>query len=91
MADIQPIGNQLAERVYDLVIEGHTLGFCHYGYCGVGFVSEEGIVQYTHFDEWLSTQTDHSLSGSEAEDKWYSYNQRVTKDRLEDFATKLTV
>ncbi|KKD59175.1 hypothetical protein RN22_17420 [Grimontia sp. AD028] len=117
-----PIGTELAECVYDLLIEGHAVDFCHYGYCGVGFVSEESVVHYTHFDEWLTwrcgtlyepggeylgiirsftskanfvewlaVQTDHSLSGSETGDSWYTNNQRVTKDRLEHFVAKFTV
>jgi len=37
------------------------------------------------FVDWLSLQSDHSLSGIETGDDWYIDNQRITKSRLERF------
>ncbi|MGF1708493.1 hypothetical protein [Enterovibrio baiacu] len=115
----QKFGIDLAESVYNLLVKGIALDFSHYGYCGVGFVYEEGLLHYTHFDEWLTwrngtqykpgeeyigiiktfssktefvewlaVQTDETLSGIEANDDWYSNNQRVTRERLEWFVAR---
>ncbi|MGF1770416.1 hypothetical protein L4D06_23935 [Enterovibrio makurazakiensis] len=115
----QQFGRDIAERVYEQLIQGKALDYVHYGYCGVGFVSEGEFIHYTHFDEWLTwqlgteyqpggehvgivrtfisksefvewlaIQSDHSLSGAEANDDWYTNNQRVTKARLEWFLAK---
>ncbi|WP_444996724.1 hypothetical protein [Aliikangiella sp. IMCC44359] len=35
------------------------------------------------FINWLSEQSDYSLSGIETNDQWYIGNQRITKARLE--------
>ena len=53
----QPYGIDLAEKIYNYLQEGNSISFNHYGYCGVGFVSEGNIIHYTHFDEWLTWTT----------------------------------
>lgn len=35
------------------------------------------------FIDWLSQQSDESLSGNESGDNWYTNNQRITRKRLE--------
>ncbi|MGK0289289.1 MAG: hypothetical protein ACI86H_000723 [bacterium] len=37
------------------------------------------------FIEWLSEQSDQSLSGSESSDPWYVKNQRITQKMLLEF------
>ena len=40
----------------------------HYGYCGVGFVASDGIIIYTHFDEFLCyTRGEWYVPGGEYE------------------------
>jgi hypothetical protein len=48
-------------------------------YCGIikSFKTKE------EFIDWLSQQSDDSLSGKEIDDPWYVNNQRITKQRLE--------
>ncbi|MEJ2613197.1 MAG: hypothetical protein P8179_24885 [Candidatus Thiodiazotropha sp.] len=47
----------------------------------------EGIIKTfssdKEFIDWLSKQTDDSLSGKETNDEWYIDNQRITKYRLQ--------
>lgn len=109
-------GLELAQKVSDYLQLNESIGNSHYGYCGVGFVFCDGIIHYTHFDEWLtythgkrykpggeyegiirtftsssefvewlSKQSDDSLSGKETNDKWYIDNQRITRKRLLSF------
>jgi len=116
MKSDQPYGKDLSEQVYELLKQGTSISFTHYGYCGVGFVFDKKIIHYTHFDEWLtwksgkqyapgreylgiiksfntkqafvewlSQQSDLSLSGIETGDDWYIDNQRISKVRLEGF------
>ena len=113
MNSIEKFGHELSEKVYGYLIRNIRIDYCHYGYCGVGFVLEDNKVLYTHFDEWLtyrhgmkyvpggeyvgiirafyskvefidwlSEQSDYSLSGFETGDNWYVDNQRVTRKRL---------
>ncbi|ENX38497.1 hypothetical protein [Acinetobacter sp. NIPH 2100] len=46
-----------------------------------------GIIRTFHemmeFQDWLANQSDRKLSGEESQDDFYSYNQRITKLRLE--------
>lgn len=45
-------GLELAERVYDYLLANQSIAHNHYGYCGVGFIHRDGVVLYTHIDEW---------------------------------------
>ncbi|OEC91993.1 hypothetical protein [Acinetobacter sp. YK3] len=46
-----------------------------------------GIISIFHeiaeFQDWLANQSDKKLSGAESQDDFYSYNQRITKLKLE--------
>ena len=46
-----------------------------------------GIISIFHeiaeFQDWLTNQSDKKLSGAESQDDFYSYNQRITKLKLE--------
>lgn len=46
-----------------------------------------GIISIFHeiaeFQDWLANQSDRKLSGAESQDDFYSYNQRITKLKLE--------
>lgn len=51
------LGDDLAQRVYEYLERNNSIGFSHYGYCGVGFVKQGQSILYTHFDEWLTYRT----------------------------------
>ncbi|MFB9932275.1 hypothetical protein ACFFLZ_00020 [Photobacterium aphoticum] len=78
----------------DTVVEDNKVLYTHFDEWltyrhGVKYVSEGeyvGIIRAFYskveFIDWLSEQSDYSLSGFETGDNWYVDNQRVTRKRL---------
>jgi hypothetical protein len=67
--------------VYDEVSDGQ---FCH-AHQGEGL--EEAFAAFfdrASFVTWLGFQDDESLSGRESGDPWYTDNQRITRERLNE-------
>ena len=50
----QEYGLELALGILEYLRQNGSIGYSHYGYCGVGFILVDGYIHYTHFDEWLT-------------------------------------
>jgi hypothetical protein len=73
--------------VYAEVADGHILTKAEMEAIGGTFPGER--LEFTTraaFVDWLSAQSDSSLSGMELPDSWLHSNQRITVKRLREFA-----
>jgi hypothetical protein len=82
-------GHRLAWHKGNLVIGGTNDGYFEYN---TSFIKQWKVDEKEEFIEWLSKQSDYSLSGWDENsegfhetDMFYRNNQRITRERLEDF------